>query len=279
MRRCADTGHAGHFLVLALVLLVLGCSTPAVQPPPQPIAPPRIEANLPVIMAEADRLRAALDEEVPQHTSCNEAGTLWIELAQAALAKGAIIIERPQLVVVVDRNPNHQQLCIVLALPGYPWQAIGGSKVSTGQAGRRGYFITPTGVFVHSDGILDYRAEGTFNENHIRGLGLKGSRVWDFGWQQARKGWTDDEDLAEIRLLLHATDPVLESRLGRPASKGCVRIPAVMNRFLDSHGVLDADYEIAAATDERIRAVLLPDRHPTPLAGDMLIVIDTSGRI
>lgn len=60
-----------------------------------------------------------------------------------------------------------------------------------------------------------------------------------------------------IRLLLHATDPdYLEHRRGRPASKGCVRIPAAMNRFLDRHGVLDADYERAA--------------------GDALVVIDSS---
>ena len=68
------------------------------------------------------------------------------------------------------------------------WEVIGGSKVSTGQSGRRGYFITPMGVFLHTDGILDYRALGTYNENHIRGLGLKGMRVWDFGWQTAERG-------------------------------------------------------------------------------------------
>src|SRR5262252_1994783 len=60
------------------------------------------------------------------------------------------------------------------------------------------------------------------------------------------KGWGTGEE-GDIRLLLHATDPdYLEKRLGRPASKGCVRIPAAMNRFLDRHGVLDADYERAA---------------------------------
>jgi hypothetical protein len=102
-------------------------------------------------------------------------------------------------------------------------------------------------------------------------------RVWDFGWQAAAKGWTDDDATAEIRLLLHATDPDhLEQRLGRPASKGCVRIPAAMNRWLDHYGVLDAADEIAAQGDALAAAVLAPGRQPTPLAGDMLIIVDSS---
>ena len=152
---------------------------------------------------------------------------------------------------------------------------IGGSKVSTGQAGRRGYFITPIGAFLHTDDILDYRALGTFNENHIRGLGLKGMRVWDLGWQTAERGWRVERDTAEIRLLMHATDPdYLEQRLGRPASEGCVRIPAAMNRFLDLHGVLDADYERALRLDGRLAGILLRDRQPTSLAGDALVVVE-----
>jgi hypothetical protein len=53
------------------------------------------------------------------------------------------------------------------------------------ETGRRDYYLTPTGVFLHPDAILDWRAEGTFNTQHIRALGLKGMRVWDFGWQPA----------------------------------------------------------------------------------------------
>ena len=102
-------------------------------------------------------------------------------------------------------------------------------------------------------------------------------RVWDFGWQTAEKGWNAQEEAGEIRLLMHATDPdYLEQRLGRPASKGCIRIPATMNRFLDIHGVLDADYERAVRDDPRYRGVLLPERQPTPLAGDALVVVDSS---
>jgi hypothetical protein len=88
--------------------------------------------------------------------------------------------------------------------------------------------------------------------------------------------WGTGEE-GDIRLLLHATDPdYLERRLGRPASKGCVRVPAAMNRFLDRHGILDADYERVAKDDPRFEALLLPDRTPTPLSGNALVVVDSS---
>jgi hypothetical protein len=230
------------------------------------------------VAREIAHLRMALQQEVPKHTTDTaENEHAWIARAKAAVAEAHIVIDRAQLLVVVDRNPAVQQLRVVMAEPDAAWQVIGGSKVSTGQAGRRGYFITPVGVFVHSDAILDYRALGTFNENHIRGLGLKGMRVWDFGWQTAERGWRVDGDDGEIRLLMHATDPdYLEQRLGRPASEGCVRVPAKMNRFLDMHGVLDAEYEQAAQVDARFRAILLPERQPSPLAGTMLVVLDSS---
>ncbi len=244
---------------------------PSVVAPAQAWPPARIDAEL-------ARLRAAVSAELPRRARCGQAGgPEAIGLAERALAVSGFVIDRPQLVVVVDRNPRSQSLCVLLTQRDTPWQPITGSRVSTGQAGRRGYFLTPTGVFRHTPDVLDYRAEGTFNENHIRGLGLKGMRVWDFGWQRATKGWTKEDPDGEIRLLMHATDPdVLERRLGRPASKGCVRVPAAMNRFLDRHGVLDSDYERAAIDDPRYGAVLLPDRDPTPLAGDTLIVVDTS---
>jgi hypothetical protein len=154
---------------------------------------------------------------------------------------------------------------------------FGGTKVSTGRPVAYEHFLTPTGVFVHTDAILDWRAEGTFNGHHIRGLGVQGMRVWDFGWQSAVKGWKSRNRVGEMRLLMHATDPrYLAKRLGRPASDGCIRIPAVMNIFLDRHGVLDADYEQAAKRDARFAEVLQPDETPTPLAGDALVVIDSS---
>jgi len=226
---------------------------------------------------EAAHLRAALMREVPEAiVDDSEGERVWIARAKATVAASAQTIDRAQLLVVVDRNPDIQQLRIVLARPDGEWESLGGTRVSTGQAGRRDHYLTPAGVFLHTDLILDWRAEGTFNAQHIRGLGLKGMRVWDFGWQRTVKGWGTEEE-GDIRLLLHATDPdALERRLGRPASKGCVRIPAAMNRFVDRHGILDADYERAAKDDAAFEALLLPDRKPTPLAGNALVVVDSS---
>lgn len=273
----------GSCPLLAALLVVAACANgapvqlaPAVPPAPVTIA----AAAMPQVDVDrhAAALRAALLREVPQRvTDTPDGDRAWISRAKAAAAVASFAVDHAQLLVVVDRNPAVQEMRIILARPNGAWDVIGGSKVSTGQSGRRGYYITPVGVFLHTDDILDYRAEGTFNENHIRGLGLKGMRVWDFGWQTADRGWGAVPDPSEIRLLMHATDPdYLERRLGRPASKGCVRIPAAMNRFLDMHGVLDADYERAAQDDVRVSSVLLPARQPSPLAGNALIVVDSS---
>jgi lipoprotein-anchoring transpeptidase ErfK/SrfK len=269
------------------IVQLVALSACAEAPAPQPAAPPNApaapstgspHAAAPIdVDGEASRLRAALMREVPGAIVDNpERERRWITQTRITVAAGAQAIDRPQLLVVIDRNPDVQQMRIVLARPDGAWDSLGGAKVSTGQMGRRDYYLTPTGVFLHADAILDWRAEGTFNAQHIRGLGLKGMRVWDFGWQRATKGWGSEEE-GDIRLLLHATDPdYLERRLGRPASKGCVRIPAAMNRFLDRHGILDADYERAAKEDPRFEALLLPDRTPTPLAGNALVVVDSS---
>jgi len=274
-------------LYVILLIMVSACAEAPVPrsgtPTAQPAALDPSTAEPPVSAAlddkpEVARLRAALMREVPSVIiDKSEREQAWITATKAAIAPGGPTIDRSQLLVVVDRNPSVQQMRIVLARPNGAWESLGGSKASTGQTGRRDYYLTPIGVFLHTDAILDWRAEGTFNANHIRGLGLKGMRVWDFGWQLASKGWGTGEDQGEIRLLLHATDPAyLEQRLGHPASKGCVRIPAAMNRFLDHYGILDSDYEQVAKADPRFEALLLPTRAPTPLAGNALVVVDSS---
>jgi hypothetical protein len=274
--------------VIGLMVAISGCVE---APAPRTEAPaPRSEApNLPTpepphaasaadVDSEVARLRAALTREVPTLTVDDAEGErAWIARTRVAVAESGQRIDHPQLFVVVDRNPRVQEMRIVLARPNGIWGSLGGTRISTGQTGRRDYYLTPTGVFLHTDAILDWRAEGTFNAQHIRGLGLKGMRVWDFGWQLTTRGWGTGEEQGEIRLLLHATDPAyLEQRLGRPASKGCVRVFAAMNRFLDRHGILDADYERAAKDDPRFEALLLPDRAPTSLAGNAHIVVDSS---
>ena len=49
-----------------------------------------------------------------------------------------------------------------------------------------------------------------------------------------------------------------------------------MNRFLDLHGVLDGEYEKAARSNARLAEILLPQREPSELAGDLLVVVDSS---
>ena len=245
---------------------------------------PDVAAAVPLpdvaIEPEIQRLQDALSEEVPHlvpRTLVSDA--TWVALARAETMNAEMVIDRPQLLVVVDRNPQVQQLAIVLARADGEWQTVGGTKVSTGSMGRLDHYITPRGVFRLTDAVLGYRAEGTLNENGVRGLGAKGMRVWDFGWQVAMKGWNagpGKPDRIPIRLMMHATDPArLEQRIGRPASQGCIRIPSAMNRFLDRHGVLDAEYERAAVTEVRFRALLLPGREPSLLAGNTLVVVDS----
>jgi hypothetical protein len=38
----------------------------------------------------------------------------------------------------------------------------------------------------------------------------------------------------------------------------------------------DADYERAARDDPNVEAVLLPERQPTPLAGNAMVIVDSS---
>lgn len=246
-------------------------SPPAAANPAQPAAPVGVAAEL-------AQLRDALIDEVPHLIVDRPEGRQeWIAWSRAAIAASGLPIDGPQLLVVVDRNPRVQQMRLILARPQGDWDDLGGTKVSTGQVGRYDYFLTPTGVFSHTDAILDWRAEGTFNAHHVRGLGERGMRVWDFGWQRAVRGWRSATKISKMRLLLHATDPdSLGRRLGRASSKGCIRIPEAMNLFLDRHGILDANYEQAAQHNPRLQVVLLPDRTPTPLAGNALVVIDSS---
>lgn len=180
----------------------------------------------------------------------------------------------PQYIVVVDRSPMVQAIFIYwIDFESVP-QLIGASPISTGHPGRFDYFETPTGIFQHTINNLDFRAEGTKNSNGIRGYGIKGMRVFDFGWQQATRGW-GNRAASTMRLQMHATDPdLLENKLGTAQSKGCIRIPATLNQLMDQYGLLDADYE-SAQKDGRLFWVLDPKRQPTRWSGRYLIVLDT----
>ncbi|MGZ5124785.1 MAG: hypothetical protein ACXWC1_18485 [Burkholderiales bacterium] len=109
----------------------------------------------------------------------------------------------------------------------------------------------------------------------MRGYGVKGTRVYDFGWVEAERGWKPPGK-SIMRLQVHATDPdLLEKSLGRARSKGCIRIPASLNVFIDRYGLLDADYE-AAVKEGRHLWVLRADREPTLWPGRYLVVMDSA---
>jgi hypothetical protein len=186
------------------------------------------------------------------------------------------VAPRQEFVVVVDRSPGAQHLLLFLG-SGPDTLFIGASPVSTGATGHLDHYITPTGVFENSR-REDFRAQGIENEIGVRGYGRHGMRVWDFGWQAALKGWTPEgrEESGQIRLQMHATDPsLLESHLGYRHSKGCIRIAASLNEFLDRYGVLDASYDAAAAKRGHPPWVWGPNHIQTPYSGRYVIVLDT----
>lgn len=182
--------------------------------------------------------------------------------------------DQPQYIVLVDRNPNVQAVMIFWMGPDHTLHFIGASPASTGKPGRYEHFVTPCGVFENT--LYDYRAKGTRNKYGIRGYGVKGMRVYDFGWQPAERTW-DNGRMGKLRLEMHATDPGwLASMLGTPISEGCIHIPATLDTFIDHYGILDGPYE-QAMKEGKTFPVLRPDRDATPWSGQYLVVVD-SGR-
>jgi hypothetical protein len=252
--------HACRHLV-ALAALAAACASALAVAPSSP-------AELSSIYrTEVDRRLDVPPQEVQRYAG----------LAESAFSRADVLPVLPQYVVVVDRNPHVQVLLLMWRSAEGDYQLAGASPVSTGRPGTFDHFQTPLGVFDHTVSNMDYRAEGTFNENGIRGYGEKGMRVFDFGWQNVPKGW-GDHAVIQMRLQMHATDPdQLEQRVGTIQSEGCVRIPASLNRFIDRHGVIDADYEDRAESGQRI-AVIGADREPVTDAGRYMVVVD-SGRV
>ena len=242
---------------------------------------PTLSVKLSLSPAEIDReaahLAAAMAAEVADtiHLSPTRRQAL-MALGQQMAAQDHFFIRQPQLVLIVDRAPRGQLLAMALARPDADWEILGASHVSTGKPGRLQHFKTPVGVLLNDGSEIGYRAQGTFNQNHIRGLGVKGMRVWDFGWQTT-DDWRTPGATMEVRVEMHATDPnVLEERIGRADSEGCIRLPDALNRFLDRHAIIDAAIEQLGETDVGYRALLSPKLDPTPLAGDAVIVVDSS---
>jgi hypothetical protein len=223
-----------------------------------------------------DELAAAYGRMVRQQLSLPPNEIRYYAARTARMLRDAgVFLIAPQYVAVVDRDPHVQAILVFWLDPAAASRLIGASPVSTGRTGQFDHFETPIGVFEHSMANPDFRAEGTKNKFGIRGYGRKGMRVFDFGWQQATRGWGNGGP-GVMRLQMHATDPdLLESRLGQVQSKGCIRIPSGLNSFLDYFGVLDADYEIAANAGESLW-VLSPNRTPAAGAGRYLVILDSA---
>jgi hypothetical protein len=197
------------------------------------------------------------------------------ERLQAALEEKGLGRLSGEYVVLVDRSKNVQALFIYFRTsPEAEWQMIGASPVATGRPGEFDHFITPLGVFEHTPANMDFRAEGTENQNGIRGYGKRDMRIFDLGWAEGERGWGNG-GVSQMRFQMHATDPdKLEPLLGIRHSKGCIRIPASLNVFLDHYGVLDAEYE-ALVQSGRSLWILHSDRQATPWAGRYIVVVDS----
>jgi hypothetical protein len=197
------------------------------------------------------------------------------ERLQAALDEHGIGELAGEYVILVDRAANVQALFIYFrAMPDEPWRMIGASPVATGRPGEFDHFLTPLGVFTHSPDNMDFRAEGTMNQNNIRGYGKRDMRIYDLGWVDGERGWGKG-GFSQMRFQMHATDPDrLEPLLGIRHSKGCVRIPASLNVFIDHHGIIDAEYEALVASGKSLW-VLHSDREPTQWAGRFIVVVDS----
>lgn len=196
------------------------------------------------------------------------------KIFQAAVKRlSEVNVSGDQYFLYVDRSPERQIIFVCFFdSKNKRIIEIGRDKISTGNPYRKGnYFFTPTGIFRNTVEIPGYRALGTENEEGWRGLGKKGSRVWDFGWQKSYKIISNRKKFFNIRLLMHATDPDYgEKRLGEPDSKGCIRISGKLNEFLDHFGIIDKDYE------RHNHWLLKKDREAVFYQGEYLLVGDSN---
>ena len=226
---------------------------------------------------EARELASQFEQEVTRRLNVPaEEQEHYAQLLKSALDEARVSNVPPEFFLLVDRSPHVQAAMIEWKAPDGMFHLIGATPVSTGRPGTYEHFVTPLGVYEHRVANLDFRSKGTPNQFGIRGYGAEGMRIFDFGWVKAPKGW-GDYGISRLRLQVHATDPDrLDRRLGTPQSEGCVRTTASFNVFLDSHGILDGDYDKVAAQGHTL-SVLSPTREQTPWSGRYLVVVD-SGR-
>ena len=253
------------------VCTALACSLMLAAPAAWPAT---IDAPATVAPLQPADLVKAYAKEVDRRLTLPEPDqVMYAERLARALHAAGVHIDRPQFVVLVDRSAQVQAAMLWWLAPDAPGLLIGASPVSTGRPSGFEHFETPTGVFDHTLADPDFRAEGTPNELGLLGYGRQGMRVYDFGWVMARRGWAPGEQ--PMRLQMHATDPDrLEPRLGQRESKGCIRIPATLDRLIDHYAVLDAAYDEALREGHRLW-VLRADRVQTPWSGRYLVIVDS----
>jgi len=221
---------------------------------------------------EVEKMQGEFNKVVGNHMALEPE---YVKTVTADIAKLITNVQQPiepQYFVYVDRQPLKQMIFVCFFdAQNNVVTLIGADKVSTGNEKRAGFFITPCGVFKNTIESFGYRALGTKNDEGWRGLGVKDSRVWDFGWQKTYK---KNQEI-DIRLLMHATDPDFgEKRLGMVDSKGCIRISDKLNKFLDHYGLLDREYE-ANKNKKMVAWLLKADRQPVVYAGQYLLIGDS----
>jgi len=260
MRRSASRGGRGLRLCAAGLMLLCGF-----------VHANAVEPDSDAVVEWSARFAREVDHRLDVPLAAQQQ---YVLLLRQALAEANLPDPAAQAFLLVDRSAQVQAAFIVLRTGAGGWYWVGATAVSTGKTGSFEHFLTPLGVFAHSLDNPDFRAEGTFNKNHIRGYGVRGMRVFDFGWQTAARGWGAG-GTSKMRLQMHATDPqMLEPHLGRVASEGCIRIPATLNVFLDGHGILDADYEQAQASG-KVQWVLKRDRQTIAWPGRYMVIVDS----
>ena len=256
---------------LRALVLLLTLAAPALQAADRPAGADSFPAAL-----ERGPLSERFDEEVtPRLTLPDAIARAYLVQMELALVTARAQITAPAFIVVVDRNAQVQAAVLFWGAPESGWRLIGAAPVSTGLPGKYEHFLTPLGAFEHTRDSPDFRAIGSKNTNGIRGYGRKGSRVYDFGWVASARGWGNHSP-GQLRFQMHSTDAdVLAQRLGTAQSEGCVRIPALLNEFIDRYGVLDADYDRAVAAGSHLW-LLRADRAPTPWSGRYLVVVESA---
>ncbi|GAB6851789.1 L,D-transpeptidase [Paraburkholderia kururiensis] len=286
---CLTTGAVATAALAQSSLPASSASLPPSEPPAQAAQAASTPAASSLFVPEgakpgdpnaALKMRDAFAHEVTRRLDVPDADQrFYAGQLQGALAAHNLGSLAGEYVVLVDRNENVQALFIYYrALPVEGWQLLGASPVATGLPGQYDHFVTPLGVFEHTPANMDFRAEGTMNENGVRGYGQRDMRIFDFGWAEAERGWGKG-GTSQMRFQMHATDPDrLEPLLGVRHSKGCVRIPASLNAFLDHYGILDAEYEATVEAGKPLW-VLHGDRVITPWAGRYLVVVDSERKV